>query len=54
VRAQPSSGTAALLALLTLSGSGCAWYRPLPLDRSAPKPLAVLTVPASTLLPGGL
>ena len=39
-------------ALLVLSA--CAAYHALPLDRSPPAHLALLTVPAATLLPGGL
>lgn len=45
---------------LTTSGfafaaiSACAIYHPLPVSRDAPRPLATLSVPASTLLPGGL
>ena len=40
------------VALLTLSA--CSVYRPLPLDARPGKHLAELSVPASTLLPGGL
>jgi outer membrane protein TolC len=34
--------------------AGCSFYRPMPLSTERPQPLARLSVPASTLLPGGL
>jgi cobalt-zinc-cadmium efflux system outer membrane protein len=40
--------------LATAIVAGCAIYHPLPLGSDAPRPLASLSVPASTMLAGGL
>ena len=54
LNSHPAQFTRASLTLGWLVLAGCAIYRPLPLDTGPPKPLSQLSVPASTLLPGGL
>ena len=44
-----------VIAVVILSCCGaCAGYRAVPLNNQPPAPLAQITVPASTLLPGGM
>lgn len=49
-----SSGRVLLAGLAMLALGACAIYRPLPLEARPGKHLAELSVPAATLLPGGL
>lgn len=56
-RSRPAARPPAWLGLATLAlilPAGCAWYRPLPLDQRPPPPLGALSVPAGTLLAGGV
>ena len=49
-----ASGVAGAWAAVLLAPAGCSLYRPLPLDAREARPLAALSVPAATLLPGGV
>ena len=49
-----SARRAALSAAVLLTLCGCSLYRPLPLNARPPASLATLSVPASTIYPGGL
>ena len=49
-----AAGQAGLLALVLLAPAGCTLYRPLPLDARPARPVAAGSVPAGTVLPGGV